>query len=419
MDLPQYLVRIEEISRVVDVLTSYKFIEIKTNGRGVSNLIRDYNQCLEIIHPEDQSDSMDFEAIRLLRNSLHLSAYALSQDSKQLAAQLMGRLQREKNGRVLNCLKSIDSRKLFGYLCPVSQSLQNPREHERGVLGTHEGRTYSVVVSAKEEFVLSCGEDGCLKCWDIEAGDIAWSMALGGKTGIVCNYGDDNVLYNAGKAVEIVEISTGQIREHLPHGLENVQKIAANPSQSIVLLATKNGIIHAVCMKRGKELYSLRGHTNDVETIAITSDGQTAITGSEDNEIRIWCLQKQDCKAILKEHSSVVSSVDISPSGKLLASCSWDKKVIVWDIVDMKPIHVFEGHSDFPTVVKFINDNQLVSGAWDRTIRIWDLERNQKEKVLKGHSDWILDIGIIKHNQQIVTASSDHTIRIWELNQTI
>ena len=33
---------------------------------------------------------------------------------------------------------------------------------------------------------------------------------------------------------------------------------------------------------------TLEGHTNDVNAVAITPDGNTAVSGSDDNTLRVW-----------------------------------------------------------------------------------------------------------------------------------
>jgi WD40 repeat protein len=40
----------------------------------------------------------------------------------------------------------------------------------------------------------------------------------------------------------------------------------------------------------GKELKTLTGHTNWVQAVAITSDGQLAISASRDNTLKVWDL---------------------------------------------------------------------------------------------------------------------------------
>jgi WD40 repeat protein len=61
-----------------------------------------------------------------------------------------------------------------------------------------------------------------------------------------------------------------------------------------------------------------------VNSIAISPDGQTLVSGSMDETIKVWHLQTGELirtiKANSKWHSDAVSSVAISPDGQTLVS---------------------------------------------------------------------------------------------------
>jgi WD40 repeat protein len=49
-----------------------------------------------------------------------------------------------------------------------------------------------------------------------------------------------------------------------------------------------------------KELATLRGHTNEVLSLAITADGKTLISGGNDKTIKLWDLTTRKERATLK-----------------------------------------------------------------------------------------------------------------------
>ena len=66
--------------------------------------------------------------------------------------------------------------------------------------------------------------------------------------------------------------------------------------------------------------------------VAISSDGQTLVSGSDDNTIKLWDLYTGQLLHTLEGHAEDVSSVVISPDGQTLASGSWDKTIKVWNL---------------------------------------------------------------------------------------
>jgi WD40 repeat protein len=76
----------------------------------------------------------------------------------------------------------------------------------------------------------------------------------------------------------------------------------------------------------------------------------------------------------LKGHRDDVKSVAVSPDGKWLASGSQNQTVKIWDLATGKEVHTLRGHKGAVQSVAFSPDGkQLVSGSLDETLKVWDL----------------------------------------------
>jgi WD40 repeat protein len=74
----------------------------------------------------------------------------------------------------------------------------------------------------------------------------------------------------------------------------------------------------------------LLGHTDIVNSIAISPDGKTLISGSNDKTIKLWNLGTGDLIGTLSEHTNSVNVVAISSDGQRFASGSSDNTIKVW-----------------------------------------------------------------------------------------
>ena len=79
-----------------------------------------------------------------------------------------------------------------------------------------------------------------------------------------------------------------------------------------------------VCLK------TLKGHSDDVESVAYSPDGTKIVSGSTDNTIKIWDTNTGECLQTLMGHSKSVYSVAYSPDGTKIISGSLDNTVKIW-----------------------------------------------------------------------------------------
>ncbi|MHC5729339.1 MAG: WD40 repeat domain-containing protein, partial [Nostoc sp.] len=76
----------------------------------------------------------------------------------------------------------------------------------------------------------------------------------------------------------------------------------------------------------------------------------------------------------LHGHSGSVNSVAISPDGKTLASGSDDETIKLWNLATGEQIRTLTGHSEVLNVAISPDGKTLVSGGSDNTIKIWRLK---------------------------------------------
>jgi cytochrome c len=159
----------------------------------------------------------------------------------------------------------------------------------------------------------------------------------------------------------------------------------------------------------------LRGHGGPVRTLAISADGQTAISGSFDSTAIRWSLARNAAEQVLRFHADAVNAVAWLRDGRA-ATAGADGRIAIWTPGKAEPDAVLEGHTA-PIVALAVSPNgaTLASGSWDQTVRLWPLAGGAP-RVLEGHTQNVNGLAFAPDGRTLVSVSYDQSIRIWPLS---
>jgi len=159
----------------------------------------------------------------------------------------------------------------------------------------------------------------------------------------------------------------------------------------------------------------LRGHGGPVRALAISADGQTAVSGSFDSSVIRWSLPRNAADQVLRFHQSAVNAVALLPDGRTVTGGE-DGKIAIWQTGSPTPQQVLEGHVA-PVVSLAVSPDgtTLASASWDRTIRLWSLTGGE-QRVLEDHQQNVNGVAFTPDGKALVSAAYDLTLRIWPLD---
>jgi WD40 repeat protein len=158
------------------------------------------------------------------------------------------------------------------------------------------------------------------------------------------------------------------------------------------------------------------GYSNQILSVAISPDGQTLVSGSNNTTVKLWNLQKREIVHTFSGHRYAVFSVAISPDGHTLVSGSSDQTIKVWNLQNGKIVHTLSDHVNWVLSVAISPDGHtLVSGSKDQTIKVWNLQNGELIRTLSNHMGAVLSVAISPDGQILASGSDDKTIKLWNL----
>jgi WD40 repeat protein len=167
----------------------------------------------------------------------------------------------------------------------------------------------------------------------------------------------------------------------------------------------------------GNLLFTLTGHTGRVRSVAVTSDGRRAISGSDDCTVKVWNLERGSEERTLTGHGDWIRRVAVVPSKQHAISVSDDRTLRVWDLDSGTEIQRIKVYFDALTALATTPDGtSAVTGSHRYALKVWDLERGAEIATLKGHKEQIHDVAVAPDGKYAVSASADCTLKVWNLS---
>jgi WD40 repeat protein len=154
--------------------------------------------------------------------------------------------------------------------------------------------------------------------------------------------------------------------------------------------------------------------------ISISSNAKTVATfGGLDNTVRFWQLPEESGdKRYVKLHTlppqkGIILSVALSTDGSTAIISTHDSLVSRWEIATLKHLAAYS-HTVLVNPLALSADGQtLVTARSDNLLKVWDVQTGHEIRTLRGHASTPSLLAISADGQSLASVDSDNTVRVW------
>ncbi|NEQ19179.1 MAG: hypothetical protein F6K28_04675 [Microcoleus sp. SIO2G3] len=218
-----------------------------------------------------------------------------------------------------------------------------------------------------------------------------------------------------GSLLDVIRVNKEQNRWQHTNG---VNSVAFSPNGEKIVTGSNDQTVRLWDASTGKPIgQPLIGHTNGVNSVAFSPDGEKIVSSSDDKTVRLWDASTgKPIGQPLIGHTDRVLSVAFSPDGEKIVTGSNDQTVRLWYASTGEPIgQPLTGHTNGVSSVAFSPDGEkIATGSYDQTVRLWDATTGEPiGQPLIGHIDVVRSVAFSPNGEKIVTGSNDQTVRLW------
>ncbi|VDN93960.1 unnamed protein product [Brugia pahangi] len=290
--------------------------------------------------------------------------------------------------------------------------------------------------------LLTVGEEGILKCWNMENAKLLRSANI-------CSSRINSIIYNqickkfllATSDFNIfwIDEETFKIKRQFAGFNDEILDVSFfGPKLEYLIAATNSSELRFYNMNTWS-CRLIAGHTDNVLSLSTAPwDSKLFASSSKDNTFIIWCVDFNDGEEMKVEkvgiatgHTNSVTRIRYSNGSKhrFIVSVSNDTTIKLWPLKNFKEktenlklqsSATLVAHAKDITCLDIsLNDRLCVTGSMDKTAKLWHIDTDKMHftigGMLSGHRRGVWDARFSPTTQAVITCSGDCMIRIFSL----
>lgn len=204
--------------------------------------------------------------------------------------------------------------------------------------------------------------------------------------------------------------------ETVPNVRNAARSLAFSSDGFLALSGSSNGSIDIWDVRSGRLIRTLSGHRNDVLAVAFMSGAQQVVSASSDNTIKLWdtATGRLLRSVQLAGQTDSLMAMAISPDGSRILSGTNIDNVKLWDAATGRLLKTFKSESIFAVVFSADGTRAASSGSH---VSVWDVASGRLIRTF-NHANGgtvIKGLAFSRDGARLVSGAYDKTAKLWDV----
>lgn len=287
----------------------------------------------------------------------------------------------------------------------------------------HARRVRRISVSLDGRYVVSSDVDATTRVWQVSSNRTYFQLPTDPSIDI------ESALSPNGRSVatatercllQLWDANTGYEQTRILHSGERIIELTFSHDGKLLATAHHDGTVRVwsgiPASLKLVATWSINKNHNQCHSLAFRCNKQLLALGTNNGQIEFWNWASIQC--VFRQQISTGSTINalaVSPDGQTFATGTDDCIVRVWTLTDGL-VHRLMGHTHWVRALAFSPDGRwLVSGGWDRFVRLWNT-RDWRLTAAHMTRDAVGDIQFHPKRDRIIVADIARNPNIYTLD---
>ncbi|KAL4432056.1 hypothetical protein ABPG74_017792 [Tetrahymena malaccensis] len=283
--------------------------------------------------------------------------------------------------------------------------------------------TYPPGVSDK---FASCSEDGSIRLWDIGSDYVVTTRCFANNAGspLCLTYNSEIVLsgWQDGK-IRMFSSENGNIIWQMDNAhKDGVYSICLSKNFKFFCSGGCDGEVRVWEMRSREMLSHLKEHTSKVTKVKLLGENESqVVSSSKDRALLSWDLKQQKRISAHIQRMGGINSFDIANDNQTVVTTGQDRKITYWNLNQANPIKIIDTNNnpkaaDECMSLHLSSDGRyFVTGGSEQIVKIWDFATGKLIAQGRGHSGCINTVSFSPDNKQVISGGRDGNILVWNV----